>query len=127
MLAKGNLNFTRYYKVLLSSLKSLDLLDVAGLPTLVERCFGRAVEPEYGKIPLARHGREPVASLAIGCFGAEVKVIEFLLPVSSPLRRYLVFGQFTWARDFNAYFPRFCLFSSCKSSEAFIGFYEICP
>ena len=26
------------------------------------------------------------------------------------------------ARDFSAYFPRLCLFSSCKSSEAFIGF-----
>ena len=32
----------------------------------------------------------------------------------------MVFGQFTWARDFSAYFPRLCLFSSCKSSEAFI-------
>jgi hypothetical protein len=50
--------------MLATSLKSLHLLDVARFPTLVERCFGRVVEPEYGKIPLTRHGREPVASLA---------------------------------------------------------------
>jgi hypothetical protein len=33
---------------------SLNRFDVAGLPTLVEGGFGRAVEPEDDEIPLAR-------------------------------------------------------------------------
>jgi len=48
---------------------SLDPFDVAGLPTLVEGGFGRAVEPDDDEIPLARHSREPVAGLARGCLG----------------------------------------------------------
>src|SRR5262249_8201451 len=42
---------------------SLNLLDVAGLPALVDRGLGRAVEPKDGEVALARNGREPVAVL----------------------------------------------------------------
>src|SRR5262249_9306654 len=53
---------------------SLNLLDVAGLPALVDRRLGRAIEPQNREIALGRHGREPVAFLAFRRLWTEVDV-----------------------------------------------------
>src|SRR6266851_1457983 len=53
---------------------SIHLLDVARLPGFVDCGFGRAVESHDREIPLARHGREPVSSLALGCSWTEIEV-----------------------------------------------------
>lgn len=53
---------------------SLHFFDVAGLPTFVDGGFGRRVEPEYGKIPLTRHGGEPVSLFSFRFLGADVEV-----------------------------------------------------
>src|SRR5262245_55705947 len=50
----------------------LDLLDVAGLPALIDGGLGRAVEPEDRKIALAGNSREPVAFLALGGIRTEI-------------------------------------------------------
>jgi hypothetical protein len=50
------------------------LLKVAWLPTSAESRLGRAVEPEDGKVPLARHRCEPVGFFALRCFWPEVEV-----------------------------------------------------
>src|SRR5262245_17180220 len=50
------------------------LLDISWFPTVVDRRFGRAVEPQNREIALARHRGEPVAVLAVRGFGAEVEV-----------------------------------------------------
>src|SRR5205814_2173999 len=55
-------------------LRSLHLLDVAGLPSLVDGRFSWAVEPEDGEISFAGDGGEPVGLFAHRCFGAEVEV-----------------------------------------------------
>src|SRR5262249_17149816 len=55
---------------------SLDLLDVAGLPALVDRGFGRSVEPQDGEVALARDGAHPVVFLAAGGRGTEIEVVE---------------------------------------------------
>ena len=52
----------------------LHLLKVAGLPTLLDRGLGRAIQPKDGEIPLARHGRHPVAGLTLRRFGTEVEI-----------------------------------------------------
>src|SRR5262245_55880680 len=66
-------------------LSSLDLLDIARLPALVDRCFGRAVEAQNREIALPRHCGEPVALLAIRGFGAEVEI-----GTAISVRRWLV-------------------------------------
>src|SRR5215470_492886 len=53
---------------------SLHLLDISGFPAFVDRCFGRAVEPQNREIALAWHGGEPVALLAVRGVGAEIDV-----------------------------------------------------
>src|SRR5712691_620280 len=58
----------------IGSLTSLHSFDVAGLPTLVEGGFGRAIESDDGEIPLARRSGEPIAGLALGSFRTKVKV-----------------------------------------------------
>src|SRR5690349_1859098 len=50
---------------------SLDFLDVARLPALVDRGLGRAVEPKNREIPLAGNGPEPLAYLPAGAFGQQ--------------------------------------------------------
>src|SRR5262245_24288486 len=50
------------------------LLDVAGLPALVDRRLGRAVEPKNREEALARDGAHPVALLAGGCCRAQVEI-----------------------------------------------------
>src|SRR6516225_12416395 len=53
---------------------SLHLLNVSGLPALVDRSFGRAVKPEDGEVSLARDGREPVALFAFRGLGTEIDI-----------------------------------------------------
>jgi hypothetical protein len=51
------------------------LLDIAGLPGIVDCCFGWAVEPQDRKVALAGHGREPIALLAVRRFGPRHKSV----------------------------------------------------
>src|ERR1700754_4263569 len=53
---------------------SVLLLEIAGLPALVEGGFGRAVEPDDGEIPSAGHRGEPVAFFALRSFRPEIEV-----------------------------------------------------
>src|SRR5262245_15432435 len=55
-------------------LSSLHFLDIAGFPAVVDRRFGRAVEPQNREIALARYCGEPVAVLAVRCVGAEIDI-----------------------------------------------------
>ena len=50
------------------------LLEVPGLPALVDRRLRRSVEPEDDEVSLAGHGGEPVSLLARGCFRPEIEL-----------------------------------------------------
>ena len=65
----------------------------------------------------------PKFLIAYGRSARQMKRRESLRPLGKATRIFS--GVTQWiegARDFSAYFPRLCLFCSCKSSEAFIGF-----
>ena len=51
---------------------SIDLVDVARLPALVDRWFGWTVEAQDREIAPARYGCQPVAFLAIGRLRPEI-------------------------------------------------------
>src|SRR5262245_39075790 len=53
---------------------SLHLLDIARFPAFVNRCLGRAVEPQNREIAFAWHRPQPVALLARGRFWAEIQL-----------------------------------------------------
>src|SRR5215471_9677951 len=56
------------------SSRSLRPLDVTRLPALVDRGFGRRVQPQDGEVALAGDGGQPVGLLTLRCRRAEIEI-----------------------------------------------------